>query len=172
MKDVERSDLERLQARQQYLKNEQDIMDATQSNMSKLFKSILLGVADFLIQLGTGLVVAATATEAFFQSLKSNPKLAIAAGLAAITAGVATKAIIERGPKFANGGIVSGPTLGLVGEYPGASTNPEVIAPLDKLQSMINGTGGGEGGYIAETRVSGRDLAIVLNRYNKDAQRG
>jgi hypothetical protein len=172
MKDVERSDLERLQARQQYLKNEQDIMDATQSNMSKLFKSILLGVADFLIQLGTGLVVAATATEAFFQSLKSNPKLAIAAGLAAITAGVATKAVIERGPRFANGGIVSGPTLGLVGEYPGASTNPEVIAPLDKLQSMINGTGGGEGGYIAETRVSGRDLAIVLNRYNKDAQRG
>jgi hypothetical protein len=172
MKDVERSDLERLQARQQYLKNEQDIMDATQSNMSKLFKSILLGVADFLIQLGTGLVVAATATDAFFQSLKSNPKLAIAAGLAAITAGVATKAVIERGPRFANGGIVSGPTLGLVGEYPGASTNPEVIAPLDKLQSMINGTGGGEGGYIAETRVSGRDLAIVLNRYNKDAQRG
>jgi hypothetical protein len=172
MKDAERSDLERLQARQQYLKNEQDIMDATQSNMSKLFKSILLGVADFLIQLGTGLVVAATATEAFFQSLKSNPKLAIAAGLAAITAGIATKAVIERGPKFANGGIVSGPTLGLVGEYPGASTNPEVIAPLDKLQSMINGTGGGEGGYIAETRVSGRDLAIVLNRYNKDAQRG
>jgi hypothetical protein len=172
MKDVERSDLERLQARQQYLKNEQDIMDATQSNMSKLFKSILLGVADFLIQLGTGLVVAATATEAFFQSLKSKPKLAIAAGLAAIAAGVATKAVIERGPRFANGGIVSGPTLGLVGEYPGASTNPEVIAPLDKLQSMINGTGGGEGGYIAETRVSGRDLAIVLNRYNKDAQRG
>ena len=38
---------------------------------------------------------------------------------------------------FANGGIVSGPTMGLVGEYPGARQNPEVIAPLNKLQGMI-----------------------------------
>ena len=38
---------------------------------------------------------------------------------------------------FANGGIVSGPTMGLVGEYPGARQNPEVIAPLNKLQSII-----------------------------------
>ena len=31
---------------------------------------------------------------------------------------------------FADGGMVYGPTLGLVGEYAGASSNPEVIAPL------------------------------------------
>jgi hypothetical protein len=169
---MERSEIERLQARQQYLKNQEDILEQSRSNMSKLFRGILLGIGDFLVQLGTSLIVAATATEAFKKSLFKSPKAAIAAGGVAIAAGLATRAIIERGPKFANGGIVSGPTLGLVGEYPGASTNPEVIAPLDKLQSMINGTGGGEGGYIAETRVSGRDLAIVLNRYNKDAQRG
>ena len=35
------------------------------------------------------------------------------------------------------GGIVSSPTLGLMGEYPGARSNPEVIAPLDKLKNMI-----------------------------------
>jgi len=29
-----------------------------------------------------------------------------------------------------------------------------------------------EGGYIAETRVSGRDLALVLSRYEKDRTRG
>ena len=40
---------------------------------------------------------------------------------------------------FANGGIISGPTLGLMGEYPGASHNPEVVAPLDKLKSLIGG---------------------------------
>lgn len=39
--------------------------------------------------------------------------------------------------KFADGGIIRGPTLGLMGEYAGASTNPEVVAPLDKLRSMI-----------------------------------
>ena len=37
-------------------------------------------------------------------------------------------------PQFANGGIVSGRTLAEVGEYPGASSNPEVIAPLSKLK--------------------------------------
>ena len=40
-------------------------------------------------------------------------------------------------PKFAEGGLVSGPTMGMVGEYAGARSNPEVIAPLDKLQSIM-----------------------------------
>jgi hypothetical protein len=59
-----------------------------------------------------------------------------------------------------------------VGEYPGASTNPEVIAPLDKLKSIIGGNNDDSGGFIAETRISGRDLSIVLNRFNKDNARG
>jgi hypothetical protein len=172
MKDMERSEIERLQARQQYLKNQEDILEQSRSNMSKLFRGILLAIGDFLVQLGTSLIVTALATEKFKESLFTSPKAAAAAGAVAIAAGLATRAIIENGPRFANGGIVSGPTLGLVGEYPGASTNPEVIAPLDKLQSMLGGMGTGDNGFIAETRVSGRDLALVLSRYNKDAQRG
>jgi hypothetical protein len=172
MKDMERSEIERLQARQQYLKNQEDILEQSRSNMSKLFRGIIIGIADFLIQMGTSLIIAAVATDKFKESLFTSPKAAAAAGAVAVTAGLATRAIMERGPRFANGGIVSGPTLGLVGEYPGASTNPEVIAPLDKLQSMLGGMGSGENGFIAETRVSGRDLALVLSRYNKDAQRG
>ena len=38
---------------------------------------------------------------------------------------------------FADGGIVSGPTVGLVGEYAGARHNPEVISPLDKLRKLL-----------------------------------
>ena len=34
-------------------------------------------------------------------------------------------------PAFADGGIVSGTTIGMMGEYAGARQNPEVIAPLD-----------------------------------------
>jgi hypothetical protein len=41
-------------------------------------------------------------------------------------------------PAFAAGGVVSGPTLAMVGEYPGARTNPEVIAPLSDLESMFD----------------------------------
>ena len=38
---------------------------------------------------------------------------------------------------FANGGVVRSPTLGLVGEYPGARTNPEIIAPQNVLSDVI-----------------------------------
>ncbi len=62
---------------------------------------------------------------------------------------------------FANGGIVSGPTLGLIGEYAGASHNPEVVAPLDKLRNMIQ-PAGGIGGTIRFV-VAGRDLVGVLS---------
>ena len=172
MKDATQSELQMLQNRRQYLENEQKIAEATESNMQKLFKTILTGVADFLEQLGIGLIAAALATEAFQKLLLSNPPAAAAAGGAAILAAAGVRSIIAKGPKFADGGIVSGPTLGLVGEYPGASTNPEVIAPLDKLKSLISGGNGDSGGFVAETRISGRDLAIVLNRYNKDLQRG
>lgn len=49
----------------------------------------------------------------------------------------------ELGTSFAVGGIVSAPTLAVVGDNPGAgSGNPEVIAPLNKLQSIINTSGG------------------------------
>jgi hypothetical protein len=71
---------------------------------------------------------------------------------------------------FADGGIVSGPTMGLVGEYTGARNNPEVIAPLDKLQSMLD-TGGGNGGGTLTTRVKGNDLFFLLERAGKDVAR-
>jgi len=57
---------------------------------------------------------------------------------------------------FADGGIVSGPTLGLVGEYPGAKTNPEVIAPLDKLRGML----GGQNVQVTG-KISGRDILLT-----------
>ncbi len=67
-----------------------------------------------------------------------GPALGAVAAAVAIAAGLANVAKIN-GVAFAEGGIVSGPTHALVGEYAGAKTNPEVIAPLNKLQSMIGG---------------------------------
>lgn len=69
----------------------------------------------------------------------------------------------------AKGGIYSGPTNALVAEYPGARSNPEVIAPLDKLQSILGTSGGSQiGAVIAETRVSGNDLAILIKRADRN----
>lgn len=62
---------------------------------------------------------------------------------------------------FAKGGIVSGPTFALVGEYPGASNNPEVVAPLDKLRSMLAPADGGIAGGV-RFEIEGRKLVGVL----------
>lgn len=48
------------------------------------------------------------------------------------------KIAIPNIPKLAEGGLAYGNALVNVGEYPNARSNPEVIAPLDKLQGMID----------------------------------
>lgn len=58
-----------------------------------------------------------------------------AAGLAEMTAVIVS---IKNATAFADGGLVSGPTYALIGEYAGASNNPEVVAPLNKLEDMIS----------------------------------
>ena len=73
-------------------------------------------------------------------------------------------------PQFADGGIVSGPTVGLMGEYSGARSNPEVIAPLDKLKSII-GDSGGSNTVIPDVRITGDDLLIVFDRANRRKNR-
>ena len=82
----------------------------------------------------------------------------IAAGFIGMMQGLVASVAVT---PFANGGIVYGPTLALMGEYSGAKNNPEVIAPLNKLKSLIGDNGGGGGGTY-EFRVKGKDLVAVL----------
>jgi hypothetical protein len=70
---------------------------------------------------------------------------------------------------FAKGAVVSGPTLALVGEYAGAGNNPEVIAPLDKLRSMIEPAGDMSG--KVEFEIKGRSLVGLLLKENNHTKR-
>lgn len=79
-----------------------------------------------------------------------------ATGLGELTTMIST---VKQAAAFADGGVVSGPTYALVGEYAGARNNPEVIAPLDRLKDMIEPAGVG-GGVVF--RIEGRDLVGVL----------
>lgn len=129
---------------------------------------ILNSIADILFQMGTAAVAASNLATTF-----AIPGVGLAAGLAAIGLGAAMKAAasqIQNVQKFAKGGIVSAPTLGLMGEYSGARSNPEVIAPLDKLKGMIgqresnvNVTGG--------FRLEGQDLVMALQRADRNRSR-
>ena len=63
-------------------------------------------------------------------------------------------------PAMADGGLAFGPTLAQVGEYKGASANPEVIAPLNKLKSMIGENGGTQRIEIFG-KISGNDIYLA-----------
>lgn len=69
---------------------------------------------------------------------------------------------------FAKGGIISGPTFGLMGEYPGARSNPEVVAPLNKLESLIGSRGGQMTGEFV---LRGQDLVVALQRAERNRNR-
>jgi hypothetical protein len=135
----------------------------------EVFKGLALLLADSLIDIGKALVAYALPVLLALTLLK-KPSIptaiaAIAAGTVAIAAGSFLKSKLNKDntQKFANGGIISGPTMGLMGEYPGAASNPEVVAPLDKLKDMI---GGGTG--TLEARISGNDLLILMNKASRN----
>jgi len=149
--------------------------------IKELSMALLGGIGDMAIQLGQLAISIGTTMLAIQASLGTfNPFIAIAAGAALVALGSFVKGATakigagaggDRGrsgvPAFANGGIVSGPTIGLMGEYPGAKSNPEVIAPLDKLQSMLNNNGSGNVNVSGQFRLDGQDLVVALERSNK-----
>jgi hypothetical protein len=132
-----------------------------------LFGGFIELLSNGLQDIGKALIAYGAAMDAFKKAF-SNPYAAIAAGVALVAIGVGLKTAISKTSgentgvqKFANGGIISGPTMGLMGEYPGASSNPEVVAPLDKLKDMIGGGGGGT--FV----LRGQDLLLSVNRAQK-----
>jgi hypothetical protein len=123
-------------------------------------------IRSFIMQGVAGIVSKSLATAPF--------PLGLALGAAA---GAAAGALFNRllgalkVPALAQGGVAFGPTLAMVGDNVGARANPEVIAPLDKLKAMMGGGDGSGSGFIASTRIDGRDLLIVLEKAQKDKRR-
>lgn len=164
------------------------VITAFESLGEAIGKGLATGVFDFsalgevlanaLTTIGGALIKFAILEGAALKALKDPKqwKIALAVGIAAVAAGAALKASLgnvgggissggsmgknSNVRKFANGGIISGPTFGLMGEYPGAKNNPEVVAPLDKLKDMI---GGGGGTFV----LRGQDLLLSVNRAQK-----
>lgn len=81
--------------------------------------------------------------------------ISLAASVAAVGAAVAAI------PKYANGTLAFGPTLGIIGDNPGASHDPEVVAPLSKLEQYLQpATIGGDFRF----RIRGRDLEALREK--------
>ncbi len=122
--------------------------------------------------MGTIAQAVATLALTFASSLKGTvtPWDWIAAAAAGTATLISTIASIRQATAFAEGGIVSGPTYALVGEYAGARNNPEVIAPLDKLRSLIEPQRGFEAGQV-RFEIEGRTLVGILEKVNRLSSR-
>lgn len=131
------------------------------ANMGQAFEIPALNVMGIIAQAIANMV--AGYASASSQSSEMGPWAWLAfslTGLAELTAMITQVKSIS---KFANGGIVSGPTMALVGEYAGAANNPEVIAPLNKLRSLIGNPAGAQTVVVGgDIRLRGSDLVVAL----------
>ena len=98
------------------------------------------------------------------------PMNMILAAAAGTVAGTLFTSII---PPFAQGGLVTGATLAMVGEGRGTTrVNPEVIAPLDKLKSMLDDryTGKLSGSILGSDILLSTDRSqVIKNRIGGSA---
>lgn len=132
--------------------------------------SMLTQLADMLGQIGTQFIAAGVAAMQFYANLIANPAAAVAAGVGLVVASKLIGALGQRlaaePPALATGGLAFGPTLATVGDNPNARVNPEVIAPLDKLKSMMGGDR-----VTVTGRLDGRDILISSERAGFDRNR-
>lgn len=109
----------------------------------------------------------ASAATGAASSVASIPYVGPILAVAAVASVLASLASL---PKFANGAVAYGPTLGLFGEYAGASSNPEVVAPLSKLRELIEPDGGAVASELfgkVDFKIRGRRLEGVLEKERK-----
>lgn len=162
----------------------------TMNNLGLSVDSIMSAIGDSLMGAFTAMLNGENFVKVLGNALKQIIKQLIAAAMAALAlstilgglgigtfqgGGTGFKDIFGKLSgfgKFANGGIVSAPTMGLMGEYPGAKSNPEVIAPLDKLKNMIGNTGGAQQVQVGGSfEIRGQDLVVALERANSTRNR-
>ena len=139
------------------------VFNALESGQN-VFKSLARGVKDLIVQL-----IKAVAQAAILSAIMNI----LFPGLGAAGGAFSFKKILGSSlgiPGLASGGLVTGPTMALVGEGSGTSlSNPEVVAPLDKLRSMLGNMN--QSGYIAETRIQGSDLLLSIERAERNRNR-
>lgn len=143
-----------------------------QSAFQGVFSSMIEGTFNFretMISTLKQIAVQAAALTAVFLVLSALT--GGATGVAEITGGKAGLQYFLAGgfglPMMANGGLFTGASLAMVGEGAGTSNiNPEVVAPLDRLQEMMGAT------QVQVTgRISGRDILLTSERNAIDRNR-
>lgn len=132
-----------------------------------------LAIETGVMAIGFGNVIAAV--KAALLSL--NPAVAIAAGIALVGLGAAVRAGFQKKademngnvPAFATGGMVTGPTLAMVGDN---ASGKEAIIPFERMGEFLRMAGANESKSVEVFgRISGADILLSTRRSQYDFNR-
>lgn len=164
-------------------KTSQDLITSFQENLSSavgqgigdalsgegfgsLFSGIFRVVGEAMKQLGETLIAASIGLQAIKKAFATlNPVIALGAGIALVALGTVIENKISKIPKFADGGIATGPTLGIFGE-----AGTEAIIPLDRLKEFVK-TGTGTVEVTGAFELRGDRLRALVKRADNKAGR-
>jgi hypothetical protein len=151
-----------------------ETIGGSEDAMESFGKKLLGSIAAFMENVSKAMIAAAIASDLFQKQLFTNPYGALAAGIAlGIAAGIVKSKMTKgvQGEGFAKGGLIGGNSFS--GDKLFAPVNSgEVILNTGQQNALLRLANGGGSGYMAETRIAGRDLAIVLKKYQIDNARG
>lgn len=147
----------------------ESIATGSTAPLQSALKTILGSIADFMIQIGTAMLLASK-----FLGLAAifNPTIApLSIGQGVTGAGLILGGGLIKGlaaTAFADGGLVSGPTFSLIGEYSGAKNDPEMVGKLSTvtgyIRDAVRGEMAGNGGGRIELDLRGDSLRSVTRR--------
>ena len=134
-------------------------------------KNMLSSIGSILQQLGKYVISTALKILSLKKIIEkfviANPALAIAAGVGLVALGGVLKNITFAGPKLAEGGITTGPTIAQVGE-----AGRELILPLNKLPQLMGASARNSGGPTSVgLGIRGRELVAFIIEETKQYNR-
>ena len=148
---------------------------ATGDGMQGLGRMVLGTLADLAVQVGKIAIGVGISVEGIKKALQSlNPVLAIAAGIALVALGSYARTRLSESagggvPAFAQGGLVTGPTLAMVGDN---RSGKEAIIPFERMGEFLQMAGAGQSQNVVVTgRISGNDILLTNDRASRDRSR-
>lgn len=136
--------------------------------LQAFIKTFLSTIGEGLKTVGQAMIEAGITIKSIKEAEKAlgiSPEVGIAVGIGAIALGtfLESKVSATSARAFATGGIVTGPTVGLIGE-----AGPEVVFPLAQLNRFVKNTqGSGTQNINITGSLSGNNIRLALARTNK-----
>jgi hypothetical protein len=140
------------------------------SGIAKAGENILHIIGAVIADIGKQMIMASKLVITLQKILESAGfgPASLGVGVALVAVGTAIKNVKFNTPKFATGGIVTGPLIGQIGEM----HRPEVIMPLDRLPQMLRSIGGGGGNEMQLIPIINNEgLYLAMKRGERRAGR-